>query len=89
MEEGSGDRGEGVNHRDTPNEEDEAEAKCKAAIEVEKRVYKGSFQVRAVRCFLSVLSACRYERSGRYQVRYTCNRDNLLGLKVDRVVYQY
>eukprot|EP00752_Nemacystus_decipiens_P017437 g15631.t1 len=25
-------------------EEDEEEARCKAAIEVEKRVYKGSFQ---------------------------------------------
>lgn len=28
------------------DEEGEEEAKCKAAIEVEKKVYKGSFQVR-------------------------------------------
>lgn len=32
------------------DEEGEEEAKCKAAIEVEKKVYKGSFQVRCHKC---------------------------------------
>lgn len=38
--------GEKDNRADTWDEEDEEEAKCKTAIEVEKRVYKESFQVR-------------------------------------------
>lgn len=53
MEEGSrvggdDDTGDGSSRRqmELDEEEDEEEAKCKAAIEVEKRVYKGSFQVR-------------------------------------------
>lgn len=45
--EGEGDDGDGDGRRqaELDREEDEEETKCKAAIEVEKRVYKGSFQV--------------------------------------------
>lgn len=52
MEEGSvgGSKGDDEDRNSRPQvglgeEEDEEETKCKAAIEVEKRVYKGSFQV--------------------------------------------
>lgn len=46
---GEDDTGDGNSRRqvELDQEEDEEETKCKAAIEVEKRVYKGSFQVRA------------------------------------------
>lgn len=46
------DRGSGDDEKmndpkdDGGEEEDEEEAKCKAVIEVEKKVYRGSFQVR-------------------------------------------
>lgn len=45
---GSGDSdggAEGVEETPAAEEEDEEEAKCKRAIEVEKRVYRDSFQV--------------------------------------------
>lgn len=52
MEEGSvgGSKGDDEDRNSRPHiglgeEEHEEETKCKAAIEVEKRVYKGSFQV--------------------------------------------
>ena len=42
-----GDSGENEHGRQSERgEEGEEEIKCKAAIEVEKKVYKGSFQVR-------------------------------------------
>lgn len=39
------------------DEEGEEEAKCKAAIEVEKKVYKGSFQVRWHKCSITTEEA--------------------------------
>lgn len=45
-EDGTGGDGNSRRQTELDEEEDEEETKCKAAIEVEKRVYKGSFQVR-------------------------------------------
>lgn len=54
------------------DEEDEEETKCKAAIEVEKRVYKGSFQVGGYRIHGSRAGCKRYQETWPHSTRTRC-----------------